>query len=267
MTPIVKAECYIAVLLDFKDNYTAAQGVNRSSRNEYAVAWLGDDAHEVVRDGPVGKRMPQIAVSRTRFQARINAASFICLNHDPRFGLPGFPRWNQLWVRIAGMHLHGEHLVCVQKLEKQRETAEARRQLAHQLFLESLHHLSKGLPCQRSIRNHALVVRTVAEHPCFTDGSVPRKRCGEQIGQPPAAPQPILVDRLEAQGIQRHLIHALSTNSQLQGGVRMHPVNSVPLPGSIRRGAQPGCSVRGEPKPAAPLVHWPPGPSKAPGPA
>src|ERR1017187_2214949 len=52
-----------------------------------------------------------------------------------------------------------------------RKAAEARRQLAHQLFLESLHHLSKGLPCQRSIRNHALVVRTVAEHPCFRSES------------------------------------------------------------------------------------------------
>ena len=53
MTPVVKAECHIAVLLDLKDNNIAAQGVNRSSRDEYAVAWLRDDAHEVVRDCPV----------------------------------------------------------------------------------------------------------------------------------------------------------------------------------------------------------------------
>src|ERR1035437_4857258 len=89
MTPIVKAECHIAVLLNLKDNDTASQGVNRSSRNEYAVAWLRDDAHKMVRDCPVGKRIPQIAGSRTRFQTRIDAASFICFNHDPGLGLPG----------------------------------------------------------------------------------------------------------------------------------------------------------------------------------
>ncbi len=55
MTPIVKAECHIAVLLDLEDNNIVAQSVNRSSRNENAVAWLRDDAHEVVRDCPGGK--------------------------------------------------------------------------------------------------------------------------------------------------------------------------------------------------------------------
>src|ERR1035441_2252756 len=146
MAPVVKAECHIAVLLNLKDNNIATQGVNRSSRNEYAVAWLRNDAHEVVRDGPVGKRIPQIAGSRTRFQARIDAASFICLNHDPRFGLPGFPRWNQVWVRIAGMHLHRKHLACIKKLEEQRKATEARSQLTHQLPTEFFPQLTDSLP-------------------------------------------------------------------------------------------------------------------------
>src|ERR1039458_2372402 len=169
MTPIVKAECYIAVLLDFKDNYTAAQGVNRSSRNEYAVAWLGDDAHEVVRDGPVGKRMPQIAVSRTRFQARIDAASISCLNHNPCFGLPGFPCRNQVWVRIAGMHLHRKHLACIKKLEEQRKATEARCQLTHQLVTKFFHQFSDGLPFEQSVGNLALMIVAVAEDPCRSE--------------------------------------------------------------------------------------------------
>jgi hypothetical protein len=45
------------------------------------------------------------------------------------------------------------------------------------------------------------VVIAVAQQPGFTDRSVARQRCREQIGQAPAAPEPILVDRFESKGI------------------------------------------------------------------
>jgi hypothetical protein len=66
--------------------------------------------------------------------------------------------------------------MCVKKLEQEWKTAEARRQLAHQLISEPLHHLAKRLPFERTIRNQALVVGAVAQHPRFADWPIPGKR-------------------------------------------------------------------------------------------
>ena len=55
MIPIVKAECYVAVLLNLKYNDTASKGMNGSSRDEHGVAWLWDETCEVVLDRSVGK--------------------------------------------------------------------------------------------------------------------------------------------------------------------------------------------------------------------
>jgi hypothetical protein len=99
------------------------------------------------------------------------------------------------------MYLYREHLVRIQKLEQQWETVEARRQPPHQLFSELLNHLPKRLALKRSIRNQALVIDAVAQHPCFADRSIARQRRGEQARQAPATSQPILIDRLEAQWI------------------------------------------------------------------
>ena len=111
------------------------------------------------------------------------------------------------------MHLYREHLVRIQKLEQQWKTAETRRQLAHQLFWKLFHHLPKCLTLKRSIRNQALVVGAVAQHPSFADRSIARQRRGEQASQTPSAPEPILIDRLETQRIQRCLAHGVSPKS------------------------------------------------------
>jgi hypothetical protein len=45
MTPVVKAECNVAVLLNLEDDNITAQSVNRSRRDEYGITWFGDNAH------------------------------------------------------------------------------------------------------------------------------------------------------------------------------------------------------------------------------
>src|ERR1039458_341530 len=193
--------------------------------------------------------MPQIADSRTRFEARIDPASISCLNHDPRFGLSGLARRNQVRVRIAGMHLHGKHLARVQELEEQRKAAEAGSQLAHQWFPELFHQVADGLPLKGSVGNLALMIVAVAEQPRFANRTVTRQRRGEQAGQTPAAPQPILINWLEAQGIQRNLTHALSSNSRVHRPV-LRSIRSI----LVYRGA---FSIAGEysPRRAAWLQH------------
>ena len=110
------------------------------------------------------------------------------------------------------MHLHRKHLACVKKLEEQRKAAEARSQLAHQWFPELFHQVADGSSLKRSIGNLALMIIAVAEYPSFANRTVTRQRRGEQVGQSPTAPQPILINWLEAQGIQRHLAHSVSHN-------------------------------------------------------
>ena len=114
------------------------------------------------------------------------------------------------------MYLHGKHFACVKKFEEQGKAAEARSKLPHQLFSTLFHQLTDSLALKRSIRNQALMVRTVAEHPRFANRPVTRKRRGEQAGQAPPAPQTILINRIEPQRIQRCLIHALCSNSRVR---------------------------------------------------
>ena len=80
--------------------------------------------------------------------------------------------------------------------------------------------LSDGAPFKRSIGNPALMIFAVAEHPRFAERAFIRQGRGEKIGQTPAAPEPILIDRFEAQGIQQCLTHATSLYS------RPSPTNS-----------------------------------------
>jgi hypothetical protein len=42
------------------------------------------------------------------------------------------------------------------------------------------------------------MVIAVAEKPSFADRAVARERGGEQVGQMPPAPEPILIDRLKS---------------------------------------------------------------------
>ena len=99
------------------------------------------------------------------------------------------------------MHLDREHFPRVEELQQQWESAETPRQFSHQLLRILLQQLTDGPPFKRSIGNPARMVITVAEYPRFADRAVARQRRGEQVGQTPSTPEPILVDRFESQRI------------------------------------------------------------------
>jgi hypothetical protein len=50
------------------------------------------------------------------------------------------------------------------------------------------------------------MVVAVAQYPGFSNRAISRQRSGENAGQTPATPEPILVDRFESKGIQRYLV-------------------------------------------------------------
>jgi len=89
--PNRKAERHVAVLLYFEDNNITAQSVNRSRRDEYGIARFWDNAHQLIRDGSVGEGTSKAVGSRARFQACIDVAFLLCLDHHPGFGLPVSP--------------------------------------------------------------------------------------------------------------------------------------------------------------------------------
>jgi hypothetical protein len=63
MAPIVKPKSRIAILLNLENHDIVAQSMNRSPRDEYRITRLGGYADEVIRNGPVIKRLPQNARS------------------------------------------------------------------------------------------------------------------------------------------------------------------------------------------------------------
>ena len=186
---------------------------------------------------------------------------------------PVSPAGSRSLCAIRGMHLDREHLTRVEELQQQRKSAETPGQLSHHLFRKLLQQLTDGLPFERSVGNAARMVFAVAQYPRFADRAVARQRRREQAGQTPAAPEPILIDRLEPQRIQKDLTVTRWIHSDVFRSPRMGPschdgIHSVlvmpqvsriaeyfPWRHCIRRGAQPGCSLLDDTALAAPATR------------
>ena len=69
--------------------------------------------------------------------------------------------------------------------------------------------LSNASTFERTISDAAGMILAVAQQPRFADGAIARPRRGEQIGQTPATPEPILLDRFKSHWIRGDLIHGL----------------------------------------------------------
>ena len=108
------------------------------------------------------------------------------------------------------MHLDRKHFTRVEEFQQQWESTKTAGQFSQQLLRKLLQQLTDGSPFERSIGNATRMVIAVAEHPGFADGTITRQRRGEQVGQTPAAPEPILIDWFESQGIQKLLSQELS---------------------------------------------------------
>ena len=182
---------------------SAAQRVHCPGLQEDAVAGLWREAGQMVRHRPVGERIPQIVCRGARIQPRVDMAFRPRLQHDPCLGLAVLACRQIVRMPIRWMHLDREHLAGVEELQQQREPLETPGQLSQQLLWRLLDQLPDGQSLERSIGDAAGMVIAVAEHPGFADRAVAGQRRGQQAGQAPAAPEPILIDRLESQRIQR----------------------------------------------------------------
>ena len=138
------------------------------------------------------------------------------LQHDPGFGLAGLARRYIVGFPVRRMHLDRERVAHVEEFQEQREAAEASGQCSQQLLRELLEQLAQGLSLERPVGDEAGMVVAVAEQPGLADGAIAGQRGGEQVSQPPAAPQPILVDRFESQWIQWYWIQGMSIQSCLR---------------------------------------------------
>ena len=108
----------------------------------------------------------------------------------------------------------------VEELQKQRESVETPGQLPQHLLGKLLQQLTDSPTFEWSTGNVALMIIAVAKQPCFADRAVTRQWCGEQVVQMPAAPEPILIDRFELQGIQKYLTRAFIELPYISGGDR-----------------------------------------------
>ena len=149
-----------------------------------------------------------------RLEARVDAAFWPRLQHHPGFGLCRSRPRGEVRLLIRWMHLDRERVARIEELQQQREPAEAPGQFSQQLLRPLLKQLPDGPSFERSIGDAARMVLAVAQQPGFADGAIAGQRRGEQVGQTPAAPEPILIDRFESQWIQRRsFIWSCSTSS------------------------------------------------------
>src|SRR5450755_4243949 len=96
----------------------------------------------------------------------------------------------------------------IEELQQERESAESPGELSQQLLGKLRQQLSDGLTLEWSIGYSARMVIAIAKYPRFAESAVARQRRGEQFGQTPTAPNPILIDWFESQGIEKYLIKA-----------------------------------------------------------
>ena len=66
------------------------------------------------------------------------------------------------------------------------------------------------------------MVIAIAKDPRLTDRAA-RQRCGEQVGQTPSAPEPILINRFESKRIQKHVTHGMSFSLSSIAGASLSP--------------------------------------------
>jgi hypothetical protein len=209
MAPVAKAKRHVAILLNLEYHDVAAQRVNRASRQENGIAGLRSEPYKVVCHRPVCDRSPKTGCSDARLQARIDAAFCRGFQHDPCFGLRGLARRHQVRILFPGMHLDREHFMCIEEFQQQWKSAETPGRLSQKLFRKLFQQLSDSPSFEWSVGHLARMVVAVAEYPRLADRPA-RQRCRKQGGQMPTAPEPILIDRFESQGIQRYLINGIS---------------------------------------------------------
>jgi hypothetical protein len=102
------------------------------------------------------------------------------------------------------MHLDREHFMRIKELQQQWKSGKTPGQLSQHLLWKLLQQLADCPAFERSIGYQARMVIAVAEYPRLPNRAA-WQRCSKQVGQTPTAPQPILIDRLESQRIQRDL--------------------------------------------------------------
>jgi hypothetical protein len=127
--PIIKAKGDIAVFLDFKYHDAITKRVNDPDLDQNALTAMWREASEAIVDRLL-REFTQILRGRASFQTGINAASPSGCEDDPCLRFSSLASRNELQLAIGRMHLHGKHLMHVEKFQKQRKPFEPRRQFA-----------------------------------------------------------------------------------------------------------------------------------------
>ena len=105
------------------------------------------------------------------------------------------------------MHLDREDVARVEELEQEWKSLESAGPCSQHLLRRLFEQLPDGRSFERSIGHSTGMLVAVAEEPGFANRLVARQRRGEQFCQPPAAPEPVLVDRIKSQRVKRYSAH------------------------------------------------------------
>ena len=170
-----------------------------------------------------------------RLQARVNFAARFGGQDDPGFGLSQIGRIELRRLLVVRMHLHGERLLAIEKLEQQRKLplrmvpAEERRAILR-------HQLVQRLAGERPIDDDALIVAVIDDFPAFGAALQVADRLAQLGAQPPAAPQILAQNRPKSKWRKcRHNVNQMYLSQKQSPAAayckctRLAPRDAIPL--------------------------------------
>jgi hypothetical protein len=111
------------------------------------------------------------------------------------------------------MNLNGKALAHIKELEQEGKSLEFPGKISQHLLRGSFYQLMDKHPLQRTLRDFASLVFTIAQEPGLADQSVIGKNWGKKTLKSTTAPDPVLENGREAEGIKGNLIEGLHADT------------------------------------------------------
>jgi hypothetical protein len=111
------------------------------------------------------------------------------------------------------MNLHGKALVDIKELQQEGKTLEFPGKISQHFRGGSFDELMDKHPLQRTVRDFASLVFTIAQEPGLADQRGIGKNGGEKTLKSTSAPNPVLKNGREAEGIKGNLIKGLHVDT------------------------------------------------------
>ncbi len=195
--PIEEAIRGVAGLLNFGDQETGAQRVDRAGFDQDAVAGAWFELMKAIFASAAHQRLLERVTIYASFQTGINLASRLRGQDDPGFGFSEIGRIKFGRLPVVGVDLHRQRLMTVEEFQKQGKLV-ARMVTAEKCAAMLRHELVQRFAGEWSARDCALIGAMVHDFPALGVARSISDRLAEVDSEPTAAPHVLSQDRIES---------------------------------------------------------------------